>query len=133
MSVFRPTRRVAAPDGREWEIYAYKIKMRSPRPYDPSPWPSPGGVLLEAFFWFVLLIPRLLVRIADVALAAVSSVRSDEWTIEAICFVPRESFTWRTTREFKGQVLARVEGSLARGDVPTRLTNATLVDWGRPR
>jgi len=30
-------------------------------------------------------------------------------------------------------VLAHVEGSLARGDMPTRLTNALLVDWRRPR
>ena len=114
MSVFRPTVRLQDPDGRDWEIYAYKLDLD-----------VDGGD------------GRPLLRAAQAARSlagsAVHSLRSDEWTIEAICFVPRESYRWRTTREFKGQVLARVEGSLARGDVPTRLTNALLVDWRRPR
>jgi hypothetical protein len=114
VSVFRPTVRLQDPDGRDWEIYAYKVDvdLRS----------------IEGRF------VRRGARVARaLAGSAVRSYRTDEWTIEAICFVPRESYTWRTTQEYKGQVLARVEGSLARGDVPTRLTNALLVDWRRPR
>jgi hypothetical protein len=114
VSVFRPTVRLQDPDGRDWEIYAYKLDL------DVS---SGDGRPLR----------RAAQTAHSLALSAFSSLRSDEWTIEAICFVPRESYRWRTTREFKGQVLARVEGSLARGDVPTRLTNALLVDWRRPR
>jgi len=114
VSVFRPTVRLRDPDGREWESYAYKLVLD-----------LDGGD------------GRPLRRAAEAARSltgsAIRSLRSDDWTIEAICFVPRESYLWRTTREFKGQVLARVEGSLARGDVPTRLTNALLVDWRGPR
>jgi hypothetical protein len=114
VSVFRPTVRVQDPDGREWEIYAYKLDV-------------------DLQLGDARLLRRAVRAVKGASLSALSSLRSDQWTIEAICFVPRESYTWRTTREFKGQVLARVEGSLARGDVPTRLTNATLVDWRRPR
>ncbi|HEY2372341.1 MAG TPA: hypothetical protein VGH82_07310 [Gaiellaceae bacterium] len=114
MSVFRPTVRLQDPDGRHWEIYAYKLDLGID---------SADGRLLG----------RAARAARSLAASTIRSLRSDEWTIEAICYVPRESYRWRTTREFKGQVLARVEGSLARGDVPTRLTNALLVDWRRPR
>lgn len=114
MSVFRPAVRVRAPDGRDWEVYAYKLRVERP---------SVAG--------------RRLARLArGVGLTLVSagrSLRDDEWTIEAICFVPGESYRWRTTREFKGQVLARVEGGLARGDPPTRLPNASFLGWRRRR
>ena len=113
MSVFRPAVRVQDPDGREWEIYAYKL-----------------DVTLQ--LGDARLLRRAARAVQGSLFGALRSLRSDQWTIEAICFVPRESYTWRTTREFKGQVIARVEGSLARGDVP-RLTNATLVDWRGPR
>lgn len=114
MSVFRPTVRLEDPDGRRWEIYVYKLDLRIG---------SEGGRFVR----------RAARATRAIAVGAIRSLRSDQWTIEAICFVPRESFRWRTTDEFKGQVLARVEGSLVRGDVPTRLTNAALVDWRRGR
>lgn len=113
MSVFRPAVRLQDPDGRDWEIYAYKLAVQV----------GPDGRFLR----------RAARAARAVTVGAIRSVRSDEWTIEAICFIPRESYRWRTTGEFKGQVLARIEGSLARGDVPTRLTNAFLVDWRRGR
>jgi hypothetical protein len=114
VSVFRPAVRVRAPDGRDWEVYAYKLRVER--------------AAVEG--------PRLtrLVRAARLTLVSAGrSLRTDEWTIEAICFVPGESYRWRTTREFKGQVLARVEGGLARGDPPTRLPNASFLGWRRPR
>ena len=106
--------RVRDPDGREWEIYAYKLDV-------------------DLQLGDTRRLRRAARAVKGTSLSALRSLRSDDWTIEAICFVPRESYTWRTTREFKGQVLARVEGSLARGDVPTRLTNAVLVNWRGPR
>ena len=114
MSVFRPSVRLQDPDGRHWEIYAYKLDL------DVD---SGDGRPLR----------RAAQAASSLAGSAIRSLRSDEWTIEAICYIPRERYRWRTTREFKGQVLARVEGSLARGDAPTRLTNALLVDWRRSR
>jgi hypothetical protein len=97
MSVFRPAARVTSPDAREWEIYAYKVSVSSRRPV---------RVLL---------------------LAALRALRSDVWTIDAVTYLPHEStYRWTTTREHKGQVLAQVEGHLARGDVPQHLTNATF-------
>jgi hypothetical protein len=113
VSVFRPVRRVSSPDGRPWEIYAYKVRR-----------PRAGKGLRRT---------RVATWLHSVVTVTVPSLSGDEWTIEAICFVPRETYTWRTTSEFKGQVLARVEGSLARdGEIPARLANATFVGSKRP-
>lgn len=106
--------RLQAPDGRDWEIYAYKLEL-DVEPGDGRP------------------LRRAARAARSLTASAIRSLRSDDWTIEAICFVPRESYRWRTTREFKGQVLARIEGSLARGYVPTRLTNALFIEWRGPR
>jgi hypothetical protein len=101
VSVFRPAARTNDPDGREWEIYAYRIKL--PRRTRLRRW-----------------IPELVA-------AAVAARKSDEWTIEAITWSPhRTSYTWKTTREYRGQVLAQVEGGIARGGVP-RPRNAAYV------
>jgi len=100
VSVFRPTVKVTSPDGREWEIYAYKIRAGR----------QPGRI-----------IPRTARRIA----VAVRALRSDDWTVDALSpLPPPTTCTWTTTTEFKGQVLAQVEGHLTRGDIPQRLTNA---------
>jgi hypothetical protein len=73
---------------------------------------------LELVFWEI---PR----------AALRARGSDTWTIEAITFVPRrESYAWRTTSEFRGHVLAQVEGQLARGEIP-RPRNATYLGASR--
>ena len=114
MSVFRPAVRLQDPDGHHWEIYVYKLELDVRG--------AEGRLLRRAAH-----AGRSLVA------SAIRSLRSDEWTVEAICFVPQERYRWRTSREYRGQVLARVEGSLARGDVPTRMTNAMLVDYRGPR
>jgi hypothetical protein len=120
VSVFRPAVRVHAPDGREWEIYAYKIAVGER---------DDGNAELVRKKRFVR---RVLDVLRDVPVAAVRALRSDEWTIEAITFMPqRQSYVWRTTREYRGQVLAQVEGNLARGYVPQQLRNATYVGWRR--
>jgi hypothetical protein len=45
--------------------------------------------------------------------------RAEEWTIEASSWAPYPSrHRWEMTKELKGQVLASVEGQLARGEEP---------------
>lgn len=118
MSVFRPAVRLTAPDGREWEIYAYKVPLR--RLLAPRADGGPGRLR------------DLARRVRGIAAATARSLRSDVWTIEALTFLPqRQSYAWTTTREFRGQVLAQVEGRLAGGDVPSRLRNATYLGWSR--
>jgi hypothetical protein len=140
VSVFRPSVRLTAADGRDWEIYAYKLEIGERAEWDTdllddtiaSNTASAGIALVNAIAWLVMLVPRLLFRLVDVGLAAARAARSDKWTIEAITFMPqRQSYTWRTTSEHRGQVLAQIEGSLQRGDVPQNLRNATYVGWRR--
>lgn len=98
MSVFRPAARTVAPDGREWEIYTYKLR-RAPRPVGER--------------------RRRLRRLAEVASGALRALASDEWTVEAVSWAPYPlAHKWSTTREYRGQVLAQVEGSLERGQIP---------------
>jgi hypothetical protein len=107
VSVFRPSARATGPDGREWEIYAYTIKL-------------PARSARKRI--------RPLVRLADFPVAALRALRSDEWTVEAISWAPfRASYRWTTTREYRGQVLAQVEGGLARGEKP-QPRNAVLLE-----
>jgi hypothetical protein len=70
----------------------------------------------------------LLVRIVvDLPVAVARTVHSDEWTIEAVSWAPsRHRYTWRTTAEHRGQVLAQVEGGIARGEMP-KPRNAQLL------
>jgi len=140
VSVFRPTVRISAPDGTKWEIYAYKVQVGNRREWDTDlvdadvgmTTPAAAGALVNVVIWIVMLLPRLIVRLWDLGVAAVRAVGSDDWTIEAITFMPqRQSIAWTTTTEHKGQVLAQVEGSLARGHPPGRLRNATYRGWRR--
>jgi len=88
MSSLRPAARTTGPDGREWEIYAYRPRAET----------SPGRFhrLRRAF-----------------------APRSREWTIEAVSWAPYPiRLRWSTLGEFRGQVLATVEGEIARGRTP---------------
>ena len=131
MSVFRPAVRVTAPDRREWEIYAYRIALPPRGPLDPLVSDDVGDPRAAALAFPFLLgaalargLRRLLV---DIPVAGIRALRSDEWTIEAISWAPyRIGYTWTTTSEHRGQVLAQVEGGIARGDRPAP-RNAQLV------
>ena len=95
MSLLRPAAKVTSPDGGQWEIYRYRFNWQHPA------------------------------RRRDLPRALVRALRASDWTIAAVTYLPRPRvFTWTTTAEHKGHVLAQVEGHLARGDLPQRLTNA---------
>jgi hypothetical protein len=140
VSVFRPSVRLTDLHGHDWEIYVYKLEVGDRDEWDTDVLDAQGNnagaaaefAIVNAVVWLVVLIPRLLFRLVDVGLAAVRAVRSDTWTVEAITFMPqKQSYTWKTTSEYRGQVLAQVQGSLQRGDIPQRLRNATYTGWRR--
>ncbi len=112
MSVFRATARVRDPTGREWEIYAYRIKV-----------PERG-----TRFRTRRRLPRFLVRaLVDFPVAAIRAFGSDEWTIQAVSWAPfKTTTTWTTTSEHRRQVLAQIEGGLERGESP-RPRNAQFI------
>lgn len=135
MSIFRPAARVTGPNGQAWEIYAYKLKVRGrddPEGLDVQSgsfgYSRFGSVvgLVDVVLFLLQLVPRALVHLYDAAVAGLRASRSDEWTIDAVTYLPHETvYSWTTTTEHKGQVLAQVEGHLARGDLPQHLTHAT--------
>jgi hypothetical protein len=97
-------------DGREWEIYIYKVRLRADY-WDPRDPPRS---------------PKRMQRLRDAYARILRSLREDAWTIEAVTWDPPRAAAhgWVTTSEHKGQVLAQVQGHLQRGDVPIRLRNA---------
>jgi hypothetical protein len=89
MSSLKAVARTMGPDGREWEIYAYRERVAPPA---------------DARF---RLARRLVAR------------RSEHWLVEAVSWAPYElRLRWEVSAERKGQVLAQVEGQLARGETP---------------
>jgi len=117
VSVFSPTVKLTAPNGSEWEIYSYKLPLRRHR----APAPIEGKRRRQR-------LAERLQGLRALGRAWWHALRSDEWTVEAIVRLPQpESYAWITTREYRGQVLAQVEGNLARGYVPGRLAHATFL------
>jgi hypothetical protein len=110
VSRLRPAVKLTDPEGREWEIYVYKIRLRADY-WDPRD-PEPPRKFRE--------------RLRDAYERIGRSLREDSWTIEAVTWDPprHTAYGWVTTSEYKGQVLAQVQGHLERGDVPIRLRNA---------
>lgn len=96
MSVFRPAARVTGPDGRGWEVYAFRLRL-PPRRHG---------------------LAGILTRPLDLAVAGLRALRSDAWTIEALTLEPRTTYRWTTTGEYRDHVVAQIEGRLARGEVP---------------
>jgi len=126
VSVFRPAARVTGPDGREWELYAFRIQLRGRRgepgfdPDLPEPRLAAAGGAVDGVLWPFRGVLRLLaLALWELPRAGLKALGSDEWTIEAVTWQPRRTaYTWRTTQEYRGHVLAQVEGQLARGEVP---------------
>jgi hypothetical protein len=128
VSVFRPSVRVTGPDGREWEVYAYRIRLPERRRPEhafetavPDLRAQAATGLLDAAFWLLGELVHLAVLVLwHVPRTALRALGSDEWTVEAVSWLPhRTVYAWRTTREYRGHVLAQVEGQLARGETPT--------------
>lgn len=121
MSVFRPSARVRSPDGRDWEVYVYRFELRD----RVRPEAADSGEPVRR-------VVRLVGRLVRASSALARTLRTDDWTVEAITFMPqRQSYVWRTSKEHRGQVLAQVEGSLARGDVPHHLRHAVYDGFSR--
>jgi hypothetical protein len=117
VSAFRPTARTSSPDGREWEIYAYRLQLSNRRTSEPASRRRRGRIRR-----------LVLVLLVDLPVAAVHALRSDEWIVEAISWAPyRTSYKWSTTTSVRGQVLVLVEGALARGETP-HPRNARLLE-----
>lgn len=141
MSIFRPSLRTATPDGREWEIYAYRLRFRKRgATFDPgladddpvAPHLLPFEAerdLLDALLWLLGLIARLFVRLVwDLPRAGLDALGSDRWTVEAVTWYPqRTSHTWITERAHRQQVVADVGRGLADGELPPHPANATYA------
>jgi len=88
MSSLRPRARTTSPDGRDWEIYAYRERTR----------PESGRLR---------------------GLRRLFSQRARDWTVEAVSWAPYPiRHRWTVSAQLRGQVLASVEGQLARGEHP---------------
>ena len=123
MSSLRPAARTMAPDGREWEIYAYALQLRRRKPvHETTVGDAPTwlGAVIDSVVFLVTLIPRMVTRFFyDLPVAAARARNSDTLFIEAVSWAPYElRLRWEISKDRRGQVLAQVEGQLARGERP---------------
>ena len=136
MTSLHAAARTTDPNGRDWEIYAFRIKLPERGSIEPGlDGIAAGGWsiyalsgVLDGLLWLLGQVVLLLVRVlVDIPMAAIRALGSDEWTIEAVSWAPpKTTRTWTTTREHRGQVLAQIEGGLARGESP-RPRNAQFI------
>lgn len=125
VSLFRPARRVEAPDGRSWELYVYRVRLPRWQSDDysvPTEADSTGGIVtfvveLPLFVVTQVLVPlgRMLVRLPS---AVARGLRSDVVTIEAVTFWPsREELAWTAQRRDAARVLEEIAAELAQGRI----------------
>src|SRR5438046_2484666 len=75
VTALRPAVRPPGPDGREWELYAYKVAVRERAEWDTDLADTDGVygpaaaelAVVNAVVWIVMLVPRMLMRLADAA------------------------------------------------------------------
>jgi hypothetical protein len=129
MGLFRPTRKVTDPSGREWEIYVLRYKQPAwdPQDYDSFSDDVPFGPFLLADLLFGL--PRFLYHhvlvpiwrfLVDLAFAVGRGRRTRTVWIEAISWdvMPhRESILWTTTRDHVARVVDQIAAGLEAGEV----------------
>jgi hypothetical protein len=138
MSLFRPTRTVTDPRGREWEIYVSRYQAPAWEPsddgsvdgLDPYGRGAAAGALLELplFLWHQLLMP-LLRFVALLPYRFVRGRRSRTVWIEAIAwgiYPHKETIRWTTTPDHAGRVLDQIARGLAEGDLPRPLGGVFL-------
>jgi hypothetical protein len=128
MSLFRPTRKVTDPRGREWEIY---VSRYSTPKWEPGDYPSLSDhpVGLVALAGFLIEIPLFVYHdilaplVRFLVLTPYRSLRGRRSTriwIEAISWgvtPQRESILWTTTTDHVSRVLDQITAGLAAGDV----------------
>ena len=99
MSVFRPAARLTSPDGRDWELYAYRIRLprraRGDAGFDsdlPDVRVQVLSGLLDGALWLVGGLLRLVARVLwGVPRAGDPALVSDDLTSEAITCLRRGS------------------------------------------
>lgn len=130
MSWFTPVRKVTDPDGRSWEVYAFRMQVPSWRDGDAAglgdPWESPVGGLffvpwllaqIPLFLFHHVLVPAVRFVLA-LPRAAVGSRRTTTWTVEAVSFFPAEDrYAWTTTSDHRRRVVDQVATGLEQGEI----------------
>jgi hypothetical protein len=130
VSVLRPSRKVTAPDGTEWELYVSRFALP---PWRPARYTGSDPITSAPFelVLFLLSIPIFLVEqvawpllrfVLELPGAAVRARRTRTATGEAICFSPRKvSLVWTTSDDHSDRVLAQIADALIAGEQPQPL------------
>lgn len=128
MSWFTAARKVTDPEGRSWEIYAFRTKVPAWRAADSAAaddtWESPVGAILF-LPWLLLQAPLFLVQRVVipaarflVALPRAATQREATWTVEAVTFLPAEErYSWATSADHRRRVADQVAAGLERGEL----------------
>jgi hypothetical protein len=128
--------RVTAPDGCEWKVRAFRVRL--PRWRQIDVWSDSQGLggeydifsiaLALIVLPFTLVLIPLAIAVVELPLAVVRAVFSRSLWIEAASHWPSEGrYLWRTNRADAPGVRASVAAQLSAGEVP-RPARAELVE-----
>jgi len=128
--------RLIAPDGCEWEVRSFRVRLPPWRQFSVTDDGPPTATDFDALSMlislitlpFTMLLIPLAIAIVEFPLAAVRSLASDvAWVEAATHFPAEERYLWRTTRADAKDVRAAVAAQLSNGE-PLRPTRAELVE-----
>mgnify|MGYP000088298948 CR=1 FL=1 len=128
MGLFRPRRKVIAPDGREWEIYVTRLVLPEWSSEEVTTSTGYGdGLLSEIFVFVVIDLPKMVARqlvyplLRALALFPATLLRARKGgvlTVDAVCFWPdRQGYRWTTTAEQIDKVTEEIASGLAKGRI----------------
>ena len=129
MSSFRPSLRIQAAGGREWEIYVYRARLpRLSLPDSGSSGPVWEYGLGGPILWALMELPVFIIRVAialaiflaALPFALVAAAQSPNVYVEAIDFsgAVQEAFVWTTARSEQEEVVEDVAIALRAGERP---------------
>lgn len=128
--------RVTSPDGREWEVRAYRVRLPPLRDFggdDPDPILGAETLVLGAAWAVVELIAALVVGLLELPVAIARGLFGTSRWVEAACFWPSEiRITWRTVRGRERAVAAEVARNLRAGYEDVTPNGAELVAMTPP-
>jgi hypothetical protein len=131
-------RRIRSPDGREWEVLSYRLRLPRWRQADYEPWDDVRGIISGIIVFllvvpFVLVVLPLLVFLLELPLAVAWSLFTSERWVEAVCRWPSEiRITWRTTSADAENVVDEVARQLELGYGEVNPEHADLLEMTRP-
>jgi hypothetical protein len=127
--------RATSPDGREWEVRRYRLRLPRWRELsDPAEEiDDPVNAIFSFALTLLLLLASVALLVVELPIALFRAAFTRKRWIEAVCRWPSEvRITWETSRDHERDVEAAVARQLELGYEHLRPANAVRVEMTKP-